>query len=184
MARGYSSRGRKPCREPRRPSGRASGPLNALMDYRGGHCHGSASPARYFPYRTAGGRAYSQTQSRRAPKASELQCRMHREARPSRVATLRNRSSAASPGFSSGVDNEDDPKGVRLDDHDPVTHEKIIVSAPSGINLHYPRRQRHNAPWWRRAMPRPTLLSTIKGRATWFRCQPRNEEPVWCCAPC
>ena len=43
----------------------------------------------------------------------------------------------------SGVDNEDDPKGVRLDDHDPVTHEEIIVSAPSGINLHYPRRQ-HN----------------------------------------
>ena len=44
-----------------------------------------------------------------------------------------------------GVDNGDDPKGARLDDHDPVAHEEIMVSAPSGINLHYPRRQ-HNDP--------------------------------------
>jgi hypothetical protein len=43
----------------------------------------------------------------------------------------------------SGVDNEDDPKGLRLDDHDPIAHEEVIIPAPSGINLHHSRRQ-HN----------------------------------------
>jgi putative ABC transport system substrate-binding protein len=41
----------------------------------------------------------------------------------------------------SGVDNEDDPEGIRLDDHDPVAHDEVTVPAPSGINLHHSRRQ-------------------------------------------
>jgi hypothetical protein len=45
----------------------------------------------------------------------------------------------------SGVDNEDDPKGIRLDDHDPLAHDEVIVPAPSGINLHHSHRQ-HNRP--------------------------------------
>ena len=69
-----------------------------------------------------------------------------------------------------GVDNGDDPKGARLDDHDPVTHEEIMVSAPSGINLHYPRRQHNNPDRSRydRAAVSEKLTFVTRGALLWL----------------